>query len=47
MDSNRPLSDPEATDELARTTRWIPLVIPLAGALILIAVALLWGVVLA
>lgn len=44
MDSQRrPLPlDPEHPDDLARTTRWIPLVIPVAGALILAITLLVW-----
>ena len=48
MDSYNPAPfDPEASDELARTMRWIPLVIPLAGALILVLTLLVWAAVLA
>jgi len=44
MDSQRrPLPlDPEHPDDLAHTTRWIPLVIPVAGALILAITLLVW-----
>jgi hypothetical protein len=48
MDSHNPTpSDSEASDDFARTTRWIPLAIPLAGALILALTALVWAAVLA
>ena len=48
MDSHNPTPfDPEASDEFAHTMRWIPLVIPLAGALILVLTLLVWVAVLA
>ena len=39
--------DPEASDDLALTTRWIPLVIPLSAVMILAMMMLIWIEVLA
>ena len=43
MDSHRPAPfDPDAANDPARTMRWIPLVIPLAAAMILGLMAFIW-----
>ena len=48
MNTHRPAPfDSEASNDLARTTRSIPLAIPLAAALIRAMVVLVWGGVLA